>query len=98
MKFDFGFQQLANQILRMRYHCLQSCFTFTDAAAETTLVPTTTINKLHVGTHVGLAAVAANGARLTVVHNVEGSLDGDQHKTFGQVFNNCNHNNSGSSM
>lgn len=56
------------------------CRTFIDTVAETTLEAATSINKLHVGTHVGLASVAADRAGLTVVHNVERSLHRDTHK------------------
>lgn len=55
-------------------HC--TVRTFIDTVAETTLVAATSINKLHVGTHVGLASIAADRAGLTVVHNVERSLQG----------------------
>lgn len=48
--------------------------TFIDTVAEATLVATTPIDKLHVGTHVGLASIAADWACLTMVHNIQRSL------------------------
>lgn len=44
--------------------------TLCDAAAETALEAATPLDELHVGTHVGLAAVAADGTLLAVVHQV----------------------------
>ena len=46
----------------------RSNLTFVDAVAEGTLEAAASINELHVGTHVGLAPIAPDGARLTVVH------------------------------
>lgn len=46
------------------------CCTFIDTVAETTLVAATSVNKLHVGTHVGLASVTADWACLAMVHHV----------------------------
>ena len=41
--------------------------TFVDAVAEGTLEAAASVDELHVGTHVGLAPVAPDGARLTMV-------------------------------
>lgn len=51
------------------FHC-----TFINAAAEAALEATATVNKLHVGTHVGFASVTANGSRLAVVHHQQRRL------------------------
>lgn len=48
--------------------------TVIDAVAEAALVAAATVHKLHVGTHVGLAAVTADWASLTMVHDVHRSL------------------------
>jgi hypothetical protein len=48
--------------------------TFVDAVAEAALVAAAAIDELHVGTHVGFAAVTADRASLTMVHDVERSL------------------------
>lgn len=56
--------------------------TFVDTVAEATLEATATIHELHVWTHVGFASVAADGTRLTVVHNVERRLHRDKEKTL----------------
>lgn len=44
--------------------------TLCDAAAEAALEAAPTLDELHVGTHVGLAAVAADGTLFAVVHQV----------------------------
>lgn len=51
--------------MTLRFLC-----TFVDTVAEATLVATASINKLHVGTHVGLASVAADRTCLTVVDDI----------------------------
>ena len=48
--------------------------TLRDTAAEAALEPAAALDKLHVGTHVGLAAVAADWPTLAVVHDVRGRL------------------------
>ena len=50
--------------------------TFVDAGAEAALEAAAAVDELHVGTHVGLAAVAADGSRLSVVHHEQRSLGG----------------------
>lgn len=47
---------------------------FINTAAEATLVASSSIDKLHVRTHVGLTAVAADWSSLTVIYNVQRSL------------------------
>lgn len=54
------------------------CFTFIDTVAETTLETTTAIDELHVGTHVGLTAVAADRAGVSVIYNIQRSLNRKQ--------------------
>lgn len=56
--------------------------TFIDTVAETTLVAATAINKLHVGTHIGLASVAADWACVTVIHDVQWRLHREQRKRY----------------
>ena len=53
--------------------------TFVDAGAEATLEAAAPVDELHVGTHVGLAAVAADGAGLSVVDHEQWSLGGRKH-------------------
>lgn len=49
--------------------------TLCDTAAEATLEAATSLHELHVGTHVGLATVAADGPTLAVVHQVRRDLE-----------------------
>ena len=53
----------------------QSVVTFVDTVAEGTLVAPATVDELHVGTHVGLAAVASDRARLAMVDYIKRCLD-----------------------
>lgn len=53
--------------------CTRS-LTLCDTAAEATLEAAASLHELHVGTHVGLAAVAADGPTLAVVHQVGRAL------------------------
>lgn len=48
--------------------------TLCDAAAEAALEAAASLDELHVRTHVGLAAVAADRAALAVVHQVRRAL------------------------
>lgn len=48
--------------------------TLCDAVAEAALEAAPPLDELHVGTHVGLAAVAADGTLLAVVHQVRRAL------------------------
>lgn len=48
--------------------------TFINTAAEATLVASSSIDKLHVRTHVGLTAVAADWSSLTMIYDVQRSL------------------------
>lgn len=68
-KQTFTVDALPRVKMRLNYVC-----TFIDTVAETTLESTTTFYKLHVGTHVGFASVAADGSSLTMVHNIQRSL------------------------
>lgn len=52
-----------------RFYC-----TFINAAAEAALETPAPVDELHVGTHVGLASVAADWTRLAVVHHVQRRL------------------------
>lgn len=51
--------------------------TLCDTAAKPTLEAATTLYELHVRTHVGLAAVAADWTRLAMVHQVRRRLARD---------------------
>lgn len=70
---------------------LDDIHTFIDTAAEATLEAATSLDELHVGTHVGLASVAADRARLAVVHNIQRSLHRQTHpkRHYGHIFNSC---------
>lgn len=48
--------------------------TFINTAAEGTLVPASSINKLHVRAHIGLTAIAADWSDLTMIYNEQRSL------------------------
>lgn len=54
-----------------RGHGLTLC----DAAAEAALEAATSLNELHIWTHVGLASVAADWTSLAVIHQVWRSLE-----------------------
>lgn len=71
--------------LKYTFHILQNrdtwgvicCapLTLCDTATKATLKAPTPLDKLHVGAHVGLAAVAADGTSLTVVHQIRRGLE-----------------------
>lgn len=61
--------------------------TFVHAAAEAALEAPAALNELHEGAHVGFAAVAAHRPRLSMVHQVEGCLEGaSQRAHVGEAF------------
>lgn len=60
--------------------------TLCDAAAEATLEAPTALYELHVRTHVGLAAVAADWTALAVVHQVRRGLKRDAMRGVREVL------------